>query len=190
MNDEISGGEIVTDPIREHFAWFAGMRPVSDCFAAGTTEHTILTRLVEGWGRGDTATLLRELSAEFGEAAFAAVEQYLALNLAKDWGEIGQREANDGTEIDDFIRLLWDPLPKLGFEFTVDRGDDGSAAFRVTRCPIFELAERLGMHDWLYRLSCYTDEHSAPAFSDRIVFTRTKTLMEGHDHCNHHYRYR
>jgi len=190
MKDEIIGGEIVNDPILEHFGWFSGMRPVAEIFEAGTIEYTIVAKLLEQWGKRDTAELLGELTDEYGDAAGEAVKRYLALNLRVDWAEVGEREAHEGSEIDDFIRVLWEPLPAQGFEYTVERDADGTATFCVTKCPIFELAERLGMHEWLYRLSCYTDYHSAPAFSDRIEFSRTKTLMEGHDCCDHRYAYR
>ena len=99
-----------------------------------------------------------------------------------------ETEAHEGTEIEDFIRVLWDPLKAQGFEYTAQR-ESGSAEFRVTRCPVHALAEKTGMHDWLYHLACATDYYTTPAFSSKIHFTRTKTLMQGHDGCNHRYSY-
>ncbi|MBN2371420.1 MAG: L-2-amino-thiazoline-4-carboxylic acid hydrolase [Vicinamibacteria bacterium] len=41
------------------------------------------------------------------------------------------------------------------------------------------------MHDWLHRLACPTDFCSMPAFSSKIDFKRTKTLIQGHGCCDH-----
>ncbi|MBN2368968.1 MAG: L-2-amino-thiazoline-4-carboxylic acid hydrolase [Vicinamibacteria bacterium] len=176
------------DEIPAYFGWITELleRPVSDCFDAESPEHAVLTRLKEGWGKRDTAELLRGLTAQYGEVAGKAVDKFLELNIRKNWAEIGKRQAHDGTEIEDFIRVLWEPLKEHGFKFTIRR-DDGTAAFRVTKCPIHDLAERTGMHDWLYRLACATDYYTTPAFSPKIIFTRTKTLMQGHDCCDHKY---
>ncbi len=163
-------------------------RPLTDTFDARSTEYAILAQLKEGWGKRDTAGLLTALTAEHGDAAGKAVERFLELNIRRDWAEIGKTEAHEGREIEDFIRVLWDPLKAQGFEYTVQR-EGGSAEFRVTRCPVHALAEKTGMHDWLYHLACATDFYSTPAFSSKIHFTRTKTLMQGHDCCNHRYSY-
>jgi predicted ArsR family transcriptional regulator len=178
------------DEFQKHFWWIADWlkRPVSDFFEVDSIEHTILTHFKNGWGTRDTVELLRELTAEYGDAAGRAVEKYVELNILKDWAEIGKKEAHEGTEIEDLIRVLWDPLKEQGLEFTMKREND-TATFCVTRCPIHELAEKTGMHEWLYHLSCSADFHTSRAFSTKIGFTRTKTLIQGYECCNHHYYY-
>jgi predicted ArsR family transcriptional regulator len=179
------------DEFLEVVGWVGGVleRPLTDTFAPNSTEYAILAQLKEGWGKRDTAELLQELTAEHGDRAGRAVEKFLELNIRKDWPEIGKAEAHEGTEIEDFIRVLWDPLEAQGFEYTIRREGDGTAELRVTRCPVFELAKKTGMHDWLYHLACATDYYTTPSFSSKIHFSRTKTLMQGHDCCNHHYSY-
>ena len=171
--------------------WFAELlkRPLSDFFSVDSLEHQILSRLKDGWGRRDTAELLKELSAEYGEAAGEAVEKFLELNLVKDWAEIGKEEAHEGTEIEDFIRVLWEPLQDLGFQYEINH-EGGRAEFVVTHCPVHQLAERTGMRDWLYHLACSTDFFSTRGFSDKIEFTRSKTLIQGNDCCDHSYYYK
>ena len=178
------------DEFQKRFGWIAGLleRPVSDVFEAGSKEHAVLTRLKGGWGKRDTAGLLKGLTTDYGNLAGRAVERFLEVNILKDWAEIGRKEVHNGTEIEDFIRVLWDPLKEQGFEFTVER-ENGAATFRVSKCPVRDLAERTGMREWLYHLACSTDPHTARAFSSRMGFTRTKTLMQGHDCCNHRYHY-
>ncbi|TFH07921.1 MAG: hypothetical protein E4H14_07485 [Candidatus Thorarchaeota archaeon] len=42
--------------------------------------------------------------------------------------------------------------------------------------------------DWGYSLYCVDDEYMVMGFNPKMEFTRSKTLMEGHDCCNHCYR--
>ncbi len=176
------------DEFQAVLGWIGGLleRPLTDTFDAQSPEYAILAQLNDGWGKRDTADLLKGLTSQHGDAAGKAVERFLELNIRRDWAEIGRAQAHAGTEIEDFIRVLWEPLKAQGFEFTVKR-ENGSAEFRVTRCPVYALAEKTGLNDWLYHLACATDYYSTPAFSPKIRFTRTKTLMQGHDCCNHHY---
>lgn len=180
------------DEFLVHFGWIADQfqkHPIDDVFSPGSVEHAILTEFRNGWGMEDTEQLLRSLSASYGERAGQAVEDYIAACLRENWALIGKREAGAGTEIEDFIHVLWEPLREEGFDFTITN-KPGTAALRVTRCPLADLARRTGLHDWLYHLACATDFHTAPAFSPRIVFSRTQTLVQGHDCCNHRYCYK
>jgi hypothetical protein len=154
------------DEFQKQFPWIAGLldRSLSDRFEAEPAQHAILARLRDGWGKRDTTELLKELDAQYGETAGRAVDQFLEASIRRDWTEIGKTRAHQGTEIDDFIGTLWEPLEAQGFEFTIRR-DAGAATFCVTRCPVHELAKRAGMHEWLYRLACATDYYTTPAFS-------------------------
>ncbi len=178
------------DEFQAVFGWIGGVleRPLTDSFDARSAEYAILAQLKDGWGKRDTVELLKGLTAEHGDRAGKTVERFLELNIRRDWAEIGKTEAHAGTEIEDFIRVLWDPLKAQGFEYTIQR-EGGSAEFRVTRCPVQALAEKTGMHEWFYHLACATDHYTTPAFSPKIRFSRTKTLMQGHDCCNHRYSY-
>ncbi len=179
------------DEFIKHFGWLQGTLsgPVSDFFAEGSEEYAIIERLKEGFGKRDTAELLKSMTAEYGDKAGETVEEYLKLNIQRDWAGVGKRQAHEGTEIEDFIRVLWEPLKSQGFEFT-SANDNGKTTFCVTKCPLFDLAEKTGLHKWLYHLGCSTDFHTAGAFCPKIAFNRTKSMMEGHEYCNHQYYYR
>jgi predicted ArsR family transcriptional regulator len=177
------------DEFQKLFVWIGAMdRPAAQFFAAGSQALSIVTAFKSEWGKRDTPALLKDLDARYGEAAGEAVEEYIRRNILLDWPEVGKKAAHEGTEIEDFIRILWGPLPEQGFGFSVSRAAD-RVTFCVTKCPIHALAQQTGMHEWLYRLACSTDFHTAGAFSARIGFERTKTLMQGHDCCNHQYFY-
>lgn len=180
------------DEIIANFGWITGTlkQPLRNFFPENSPEYSILTDLQTGWGKRDTAALLSELTAKYGSPAGEAVEKFLALNITRDWKAIGGKEAHPGMEIEDFIRVLWQPLQASGeFEFSVDRAG-GKVAFSVTRCPIYDLAHKTGLHDWLYHLACATDFYTTPAFCPRIGFSRTKTLMRDAEPCNHTYFYK
>lgn len=179
------------DEFLQIFGWITELlkRPIPDFFKPGSDEYAIVEQLKNEWGKRDTAELLKELTAEYGDKAGKAVEKLIELSIVRDWSETGRTQAHDGSEIEDFIKLLWIPLKELGFEYSISKEND-STKFCVIRCPVFELAEKTGMHGWLYHLACATDFYSTPSFCPKIGFSRTKTLMEGHDCCNHEYYYR
>ncbi len=152
-------------------------------------EKAIVKELVAGWGKTRTVDLLKGLSEKYGQAAPEAVGKFVAESTKQDYAAIGARVAHEGTEIEDFIQVLWGPLAEQGFVYTSEtRGTD--MEFHVTKCPLHSLAEMTGLHDWLFQLACATDFYSATSFSPKINFTRTKTLMEGCDCCNHCYSYK
>ena len=182
----------MSDEFQIRFPWVSEWieRPLSQLFDPVSTEHAILIRFSEGWGTRDTVELLRELTMEYDRAAGRTVEKWVKQNIIQDWTEIGKWEAHEGSEIEELIRVLWDRMRDDDeFEFAESRDEDG-VSFYTTQCPIYDLAERTGMYDWLYHLACSTDIHVPGAFSSRIRFRRTKTLMRGNECCNHRYYYR
>ena len=180
------------DEIIAYFDWITNTlnSPIQDFFPEGSPEFVILTEFKNGWGKRETAEVLKELTAKYGGAAGTAVEKFLALHIARDWKAIGEKEAHPGTEIEDFIRVLWQPLKESGdFDFTIDR-TGGRTVFCVTRCPIHELARKTGLHQWMYHLACSTDFYTTPAFCPKIGFSRTKSLIIDDEPCNHTYSYK
>jgi predicted ArsR family transcriptional regulator len=178
------------DPFLRLFDWLTPLlkREQARSFAPGSPEQAVLDELRQGWGKRDTEELLRHLLEKHGPVAPATVEMFLAKCAKEDWAKVGSIEAHPGTEIQDFIRVLWEPLRSQGFLFR-QKETDGKVEFCVTRCPVQELAERTKMHAWLFHIACATDFYSATAFSSKIRFARSKTLMEGNECCNHTYSY-
>jgi hypothetical protein len=152
--------------------------------------YLVIRLALPGYGISGSALALRKAGRPPSPkviAAGAAVEKFLALNIARDWKAVGEGESHPGTEIEDFIRVLWQPLKESGeFEFGVER-TGGRVVFNVTRCPIHNLARKTGLRDWPFHLACATDFYTTPAFCPRIGFTRTKTLIAGDDCRNHTY---
>jgi hypothetical protein len=59
--------------------------------------------------------------------------------------------------------------------------------FNVTRCPYYEKYRELGLDEFGVELSCCRDEPFAKGFNPRMKLMRTKTIMEGSDHCDFQY---
>ncbi|MCP4903075.1 MAG: L-2-amino-thiazoline-4-carboxylic acid hydrolase [bacterium] len=60
-------------------------------------------------------------------------------------------------------------------------------SFNVTRCPYHEKYRELELQEYGVGFSCCRDEPHARGFNPRLRLERTKTLMEGADHCDFRY---
>jgi hypothetical protein len=182
----------MNEEFKKFFGWIPDLlkQPLTDYFKKNSAEYEIMVAFKDGWENHDTIGNLKKLTEKYGDKAGQTVEKYLELNILRDWAGIGKKEAHPGTEMEDFFRVLWGPnTPEKGFEFTIKR-EKRTAVFRVTKCPLYDLAEKTGLQDWLYHLACATDFFTTAAFSSKLGFTRTKTLIQGHDCCDHTYFYK
>jgi hypothetical protein len=59
--------------------------------------------------------------------------------------------------------------------------------FNVTRCPYYEKYLELGLEEFGVGFSCCRDEPFARGFNPQLKLVRTKTIMEGADHCDFRY---
>ena len=59
--------------------------------------------------------------------------------------------------------------------------------FNVTRCPYYEKYKELGLEQFGVAFSCCRDEPFARGFNPQLRLERTKTIMEGDDHCDFRY---
>lgn len=170
-------------------AWFEPEQAESNDF--DPDEHEVFAALSVAWrGSEDKLAALESVSARFGRDRVRDVVRRLCRNnTAAYWAGLTARE---GGSLDDLIRLLWEPLVAQGFDFTMDR-DDSGLRIDCRRCPQEDLAGALEAagydhaRGWLYEMVCSTDFHVTGSFDPPIHFSRTKTLMQGHRHCDHTY---
>ena len=59
--------------------------------------------------------------------------------------------------------------------------------FNVTRCPYYEKYRELGLEEFGVGFSGCRDEPFARGFNPQLRLERTKTIMEGADHCDFRY---
>ena len=166
--------------------WFQPEKAEAHDFDPG--ERELFASLAPAWlaagpGEGKIA-VLESMSERFGRRrVFALIEKMCEDETSAYWRELARSE---GGTLDDLVRMLWAPLPELGFEFASESRPNG-LQFCVTSCPHAELGAQLGAADWLYALVCAGDPHIAASFDPPIGFERSKTLMQGDDCCDHAY---
>jgi len=133
---------------------------------------------------GDMAGLLRAFKEEYGETAYDVAVRHLGEKAIVEWGK--KAEEHGSNTIADFIKLLWEPLKGNVVDYSVTESEEG---FQIicTRCTYSEMAKRNGITDECYYLDCATDPYKAKGFNPKIGFKRNKTLIEGHNCCNHFY---
>ena len=154
-------------------------------------EREAFVALSTAWqANPDKLAALEAMSERFGRDVVTSVVRTLcADDTAAYWKDLAARE---GRRLDDLLRLLWGPLPSQGFDFTFEKRADGVQT-HVVRCPMAGFAADLeatgyaSARTWLYEIVCSTDFHVAQAFEQPLAFERSKTLMQGDDHCNHRY---
>ena len=126
--------------------------------------------------------VLRILKAHYGE------EVYHVLVAAKG-NEIisAMSQKREDNSLEAFIDAMW-TLPD-SFENTITKTESGYQ-MNVTKCPMYDLAKRLGITEEDFYLICENDQFVPEGFNPNIGYKRTKTLMQGHECCDHFYFYK
>jgi predicted ArsR family transcriptional regulator len=133
------------------------------------------------------AKLLRIMKNHFGEEAYRAVVQGNGEGVIKQWKKKAE-QAGDNS-IESLIKLLWEPLRAYGFEYTMEETKTG-IQMNCTKCWSHDFAVRKKITEEMFYLACETDPFIVEGFNPNIGFTRTKSLMQGDDCCNHFYYYK
>jgi len=136
---------------------------------------------------GDGAIpLMKAMGAEMGREKFiemlkrassAATEQEVREGLKK----------NPKNDLATYTADLRNPSPLFKHALTVEVVEDTPAAVevRITECLWAKTFRGADAADIGYAMCCHGDFAAAPAFNPKMKMTRTKTLMQGHDCCNH-----
>jgi hypothetical protein len=122
----------------------------------------------------------RERSLQLVSRAGDRLGREMALNQLKG------RPIND---FDDF-RTFWgdlmsSPLFSATQEVEIVEEGDHHLKMRVSRCLWAEYFQRLGDTELGYLVCCNADHQMLSAYNLRLSLRRTKTIMQGDDHCDH-----
>jgi predicted ArsR family transcriptional regulator len=128
--------------------------------------------------------LLNAFKKRYGSEVFQIIEQ--ANGEASREAYKKNADSSNERSIEDLVTLIWEPLRKQGLEFSMEQTING-LQMKCTKCPVADLYRQAGGTDWGYHLYCAADKHIVEAFNPNIGFRRSKTLMEGHDCCDHFY---
>jgi hypothetical protein len=146
--------------------------------------QTIQKELSDRWVKENRLQLLNDLADRYTEdEVFAVVDKIIYANCRKGWEKVGSQTVNS---LENFIKINWEPLKKMGIEYTYTINGN-EAKFCVTKCSLYDQAKLEGAEKWYYHLLCLTDEPTAVGFNRSFKFSRTMTLMQGHQCCDHCY---
>jgi hypothetical protein len=174
------------DTIAKEIGWLDRIitHPENDHLFEDETQRQIQRELSTRWEKENRLELLNDLSGTYTEApVLAVIDRIIASNCRRDWEQVGKENENS---LANFIKILWEPLAKSGFEYSYEQTGN-ITKFCVTQCPMYDLAHKIGAEKWLYHLVCLTDESSTVGFNPKIQFNRTRTLMQGDPDCDHTY---
>ena len=94
-----------------------------------------------------------------------------------------------GNTLQDFVKPFYkDESYKTIITIEVIENREDFVSWRITECLNAKIFRELNAADIGYATLCHGDEAWAKAFNPKIQFSRTKTLMEGHDCCDHCYK--
>lgn len=100
-------------------------------------------------------------------------------------------ESKDIQKFEDFKKVykeeLNSPPMKNSLSYEVLEDSDTKLKFDVHRCLWAEIFKQMGAEDIGYEVSCKPDLEVAPIYHTNVELKRTKTLMQGDDHCDFEY---
>jgi predicted hydrocarbon binding protein len=135
----------------------------------------VIDALSKHFGRGEVLEALREAVVEEAEDRGKRMANYLGGNSIEDFIKHETQELYLPPELRDHNLMEWEIVEK----------EDDKLQIKVTRCLFADAFQELGDTDLGYVLSCEQDFRFAEGFNPKMKLERTKTLMEGHDFCDH-----
>jgi len=128
--------------------------------------------------------LIKAFMKEFGKERTLAVVQEVVETIAREFGaQLASRFG--GNTLDDWATKampIWENEDVCQTEIL--EKTKNKLSFNVVRCRFVELVKELGIQELGTTLFCNRDFAMYKSFNPKIKFTRTKTIMEGDDHCD------
>jgi hypothetical protein len=135
-------------------------------------------------------TILNALRAELGkEKADALIGNALRSHVRNVYHQIGERKSGNPYER---WEKVWDELrPRIGenVEREFIKNDSNAREYNVKRCRFAEYFKELNEPELGTILMCDFDFYIAEIGEPFVELTRTRTIMEGADHCDFCYRF-
>ena len=145
-------------------------------------ERRKIRKGIEGYHLKDKAVMIDALKEKYGSSVVDVIETARGKMMREIWQNIAQKVGDDS--IDSLIANLWSDV---FFDYTYTTNDKDETTMNVTWCLFAEVARELKLQNLAFHLYCVDDPHIVEGFNPKMGFKRTKTLMEGHDCCNHCY---
>jgi hypothetical protein len=126
-----------------------------------------LNRIANYIGREKLIDALKKSTEEF----YTSIESY-----------------ESGNTLQDFVRPFYeDDHYKTILTIEIIENREDLVSWKISECLNAKIFRELDAVDIGYATLCHGDEAWVKAYNPKIRFIRTKTLMEGHDCCDHCY---
>ncbi|MFX1512474.1 MAG: L-2-amino-thiazoline-4-carboxylic acid hydrolase [Promethearchaeota archaeon] len=126
--------------------------------------------------------LLDEWEKDFGDEYNQIAEELVAEHIRSAFSKLSSEKGL--SSLDDLIRLLWEQWTEA--EFTIERTKT-TVQIYCTKCPIADFYRSINKEKYGLLFHCSEDPFIVEGYNPKIKFKRTKTLMNGDDHCDHFY---
>lgn len=116
--------------------------------------------------------------------------RFLNANSAKMGTQTGQRQAQQAPDdsFQSFVSVFRSPQMNESLSLEIIEDTDKVFQLSVTECIWADTVRSAGFDGEVgHAIVCNMDYHWPPAFNPEFRMERTKTLMQGHDECNHRY---
>jgi len=136
--------------------------------------------------QGGYIPTMKKMSEKMGKERFLELLKESAADAAADM-MAGMAKNFPKRDLAAFSLSMKNPDPIFKHALTFEIVEDSAAAFevKITECLWAKTFREADAADIGYAAICHGDFAMAKAFNPKIRMIRTKTLMEGHDHCNH-----
>ncbi len=131
----------------------------------------------------DRAAYGQALVARFGPEVVATIRSLTEAQAERRF----EAMKLDCRGLDAVKKLLWDGLDPKDFTVEVVEDKPTRLSYRVTRCFLAEAWRSAKAQELGFAYNCAWDFGFCRGLNSRMNFTRTKTLMQGDDCCNHAY---
>jgi hypothetical protein len=130
--------------------------------------------------------IMKNLADKIGNEKLLEMLKEASDNMAKQMPQTLPEGKNDLAA---FTAPIRNPNYFWNHVTTVEIARDTPTDFevRVKECLWAKTFRDLDAADIGYAMVCHGDFAAARAFNPKLRMTRTKTLMEDHEHCNHHW---
>jgi len=130
---------------------------------------------------------VKTLQEELDEAELIRL---LNLCSAKIGRQVGEQQAQNSpdTSFASFVQVFRPPNFADSLTHEIVEDTDKVFRLRVTECLTAEVCRNAGLGGEIgHAAVCNMDYYWPPAFNPAFKMERNRTLMQGHDHCNHCY---
>jgi hypothetical protein len=135
---------------------------------------------------GEFIQLAKVLEKEMGQEKFL---EFLKKNTQARLLQAGQNQAKNSpdTSFQTYIKTFKNPIYDKTLTMAIIEDTDKAFELKVTECLWAATFLEAKAGEIGYAAVCYGDYAWAEGFNPKIKLIRDKTLMQGHDCCNHRY---